>query len=592
MSLSKEQILLEYAKCINDTPYALKTYLQTYDNTQSKYVPLELFNDQVTLVKDYDTCEENIALKYRQAGVSTVTSAWASKRLVFAKKSKPEKILIIANKMDTAQEMGNKVRAFVDQWPSWLGVSFSVEKNSQRHFKLTNGCEVKAVATSKDALRGYTPTILIFDEAAYINADEDFWSACMASLSTGGKVIVISTPNGFDPIYYSIFSQAIKGMNDFRITEMYWFRDPRYSKDLKLIKCNDIVHYMLNRGDYNDSEIILDYSNIKVENRDFQEIKLKIENEGYKPYSSWFEAMAKKLKFDKRKISQELECNFLGSGDSVIPPETMKKIKETYIKEPENKFMGGAIWQWKEPVEGHRYIMGVDVSRGDSEDFSTISIIDFDAREQVLEYIGKVPPDVLAEIAFKWATMYNSFIVTDITGGMGVSTSRKLQELGYKNLYIDGVNPADKWKWDPKSQDKIPGINFNSKRVLIIQAFEEALRFDFALRSQRLFNELNTFVYVNGRPDHQKGQHDDLIMAFAMAVFVGETSFAQLEKATEQTKAMLESWTTEKNTFKDSSQNFNPGLPANVYNNMNYGRQEVTKSDYEKYLWLFGGGRV
>ena len=592
MSLSKEQILLEYAKCINDTPYALKTYLQTYDNTQSKYVPLELFNDQVTLVKDYDTCEENIALKYRQAGVSTVTSAWASKRLVFAKKSKPEKILIIANKMDTAQEMGNKVRAFVDQWPSWLGVTFSVEKNSQRHFKLTNGCEVKAVATSKDALRGYTPTILIFDEAAYINADEDFWSACMASLSTGGKVIVISTPNGFDPIYYSIFSQAIKGMNDFRITEMYWFRDPRYSKDLKLIKCNDIVHYMLNRKDYNDSEIILDYSKIKVGDRDFQEIKLKIENEGYKPYSSWFEAMAKKLKFDKRKISQELECNFLGSGDSVIPPETMKKIKETYIKEPENKFMGGAIWQWKEPVEGHRYIMGVDVSRGDSEDFSTISIIDFDAREQVLEYIGKVPPDVLAEIAFKWATMYNSFIVTDITGGMGVSTSRKLQELGYKNLYIDGVNPADKWKWDPKSQDKIPGINFNSKRVLIIQAFEEALRFDFALRSQRLFNELNTFVYVNGRPDHQKGQHDDLIMAFAMAVFVGETSFAQLEKATEQTKAMLESWTTEKNTFKDSSQNFNPGLPANTYNNMNYGRQEVTKSDYEKYLWLFGGKRV
>ena len=592
MSLSKEQILLEYAKCINDTPYALKTYLQTYDNTQSKYVPLELFNDQVTLVKDYDTCEENIALKYRQAGVSTVTSAWASKRLVFAKKSKPEKILIIANKMDTAQEMGNKVRAFVDQWPSWLGVTFSTEKNSQRHFKLTNGCEVKAVATSKDALRGYTPTILIFDEAAYINADEDFWSACMASLSTGGKVIVISTPNGFDPIYYSIFSQAIKGMNDFRITEMYWFRDPRYSKDLKLIKCNDIVHYMLNRGDYNDSEIILDYSDIKVGDRDFKEIKLKVENEGYKPYSSWFEAMAKKLKFDKRKISQELECNFLGSGDSVIPSETMKKIKENHIKEPENKFMGGAIWQWKEPVEGHRYIMGVDVSRGDSEDFSTISIIDFDAREQVLEYIGKVPPDVLAEIAFKWATRYNSFIVTDITGGMGVSTSRKLQELGYKNLYIDGVNPADKWKWDPKSQDKIPGINFNSKRILIIQAFEEALRFDFALRSQRLFNELNTFVYVNGRPDHQKGQHDDLIMAFAMAVFVGETSFAQLEKATEQTKAMLESWTTEKNTFKDSSQNFNPGLPANTYNNMNYGRQEVTKSDYEKYLWLFGGRRV
>ena len=591
MSLSKEQILLEYAKCINDTPYALKTYLQTYDNTQSKYVPLELFNDQVTLVKDYDTAEENIALKYRQAGVSTVTSAWASKRLVFAKKSKPEKILIIANKLDTAVEMANKVRSFVEQWPNWLGVGFSSEKNAARHFKLTNGCEVKAVATSKDALRGYTPTILIFDEAAYIDADEDFWSACMASLSTGGKVIVISTPNGFDPIYYSIYSQAIKGMNDFKITEMFWFRDPRYSKDLKLIKCDDIIHYMLNRTDYKDDEITIDYSNIKVSDRDFEDIKQKIEN-GHKPYSSWFESMSKKLKFDKRKISQELECNFLGSGDNVIPPETMKKIKENHIREPENKFMGGVLWQWKEPIVGHRYIMGMDVSRGDSEDFTTFIIIDFDEREQVLEYIAKVPPDIVAEIAYKWAIMYNAFIVTDITGGMGVATSRKLQELGYKNLYVDGVNPADKWKWDPKQEDKIPGINFNSKRVLIVQAFEEALRFGFAVKSQRLFNELNTFVYVNGRPDHQKGQHDDLIMAMAMAIYVGESSFSKLEKATEQAKAMIESWTTDKTMFKDSSQNFNPSIPVqnDMYNNRPY--TGPTKSDYENYSWLFGGRRV
>jgi hypothetical protein len=591
MSLSKEQILLEYAKCVNDTPYALKTYLQTYDNTQSKYVPLELFNDQVTLVKDYDTAEENIALKYRQAGVSTVTSAWASKRLVFAKKSKPEKILIIANKLDTAVEMANKVRSFVEQWPNWLGVGFSSEKNAARHFKLTNGCEVKAVATSKDALRGYTPTILIFDEAAYIDADEDFWSACMASLSTGGKVIVISTPNGFDPIYYSIYTQAIKGMNDFRITEMFWFRDPRYSKDLKLIKCDDIIHYMLNRADYKDDEITIDYSNIKVSDRDFEDIKQKIEN-GYKAYSSWFESMSKKLKFDKRKISQELECNFLGSGDNVIPPETMKKIKENHIKEPENKFMGGVLWQWKEPIVGHRYIMGMDVSRGDSEDFTTFTIIDFDEREQVLEYIAKVPPDIVAEIAYKWAIMYNAFIVTDITGGMGVATSRKLQELGYKNLYVDGVNPADKWKWDPKQEDKIPGINFNSKRVLIVQAFEEALRFGFAVRSQRLFNELNTFVYVNGRPDHQKGQHDDLIMAMAMAIYVGESSFSKLEKATEQAKAMIESWTTDKTMFKDSSQNFNPSIPVqnDMYSNRAY--TGPTKSDYENYSWLFGGRRV
>tara|TARA_R110001592_G_scaffold284886_1_gene553229 strand:+ start:1483 stop:3255 length:1773 start_codon:yes stop_codon:yes gene_type:complete len=588
MGLSREQALLEYAKCVKDTPYALKTYLQTYDNTQSQYVPLELFSDQKTLINDYDTYEENIALKYRQAGVSTVTAAWASKKVVTASKRKPEKVLIIANKLDTSQEFANKVRSFIDQWPTWFGITYSNEKNSQRHFKLSNGCEVKAVATSKDALRGYTPTILIFDEAAFIDADDDFWSACMASLSTGGKVIVISTPNGFDPIYYTIYDQALRGMNDFKITEMYWYRDPRYARDLQLIKCKDIIHYMLNREDYDDSKIIIRYVDIDPRERDYDDIKLKLAD-GYKVYSSWFEGMAKKLKFDRRKISQELECNFLGSGDNVIPSSTIDIMKQNYIQEPKNKFIGGSLWQWKEPVSGHKYIMGIDVSRGDSEDYTTFTIIDFDTREQVLEYLGKVPPDVVAEIAFKWATMYSAFIVIDITGGMGVSTSRKLQELGYKNLYVEGVNAADKWKYNPKTLDKIPGLNFNNKRVQIVASFEEALRHNFEIRSTRLLNELNTFVYINGRPDHQKGQHDDLIMAIAMAIYVGENSFTQLEKVTEQTKAMMESWLVNETPVKNTSGDFNPSLPAMPGGiNHNRNRGQATKQDYQDNSWLFG----
>ena len=588
MGLSREQALLEYAKCIKDTPYALKTYLQTYDNTQSQYVPLELFSDQKTLISDYDTYEENIALKYRQAGVSTVTAAWASKKVVTASKKKPEKVLIIANKLDTSQEFANKVRSFIDQWPTWFGISYSNEKNSQRHFKLSNGCEVKAVATSKDALRGYTPTILIFDEAAFIDADDDFWSACMASLSTGGKVIVISTPNGFDPIYYTIYDQALRGMNDFKITEMYWYRDPRYAKDLQLIKCKDIIHYMLNREDYDDSKIIIRYGDIDPRERDYEDIKIKLSN-GYKVYSSWFEGMAKKLKFDRRKISQELECNFLGSGDNVIPSSTIETMKQNYIQEPKNKFIGGSLWQWKEPVQGHKYIMGIDVSRGDSEDYTTFTIIDFDTREQVLEYLGKVPPDVVAEIAFKWATMYSAFVVIDITGGMGVSTSRKLQELGYKNLYVEGINTADKWKYNVKAMEKIPGLNFNNKRVQIVASFEEALRHNFEIRSSRLLNELNTFVYVNGRPDHQKGQHDDLIMAIAMAIYVGENSFTQLEKVTEQTKAMVESWLVNETPVKNTSNDFHPSLsalPGGINHNRNRG--QATKQDYQDNSWLFG----
>lgn len=579
MGLSKEAVIMEYAKCMKSTPYALKTYLQTYDNTVQKYVPLELFPDQISLVDDFENYNENIALKYRQAGVSTVTAAWSSKKLVFAKKNSPEKILVIANKLDTAVEVANKIRGFTEQWPSWVGVGFSAEKNSQRHFKLTNGCEVKAVATSKDALRGYTPTILIFDEAAYIEADDDFWAACMASLSTGGKVIVVSTPNGFDPIYYEIYDQALKGMNEFKISEMVWWKDPRYAKDLQLINVKDIIHYYLNRHEYQNTEII-DYNG---KEKNFEDIK-KLIKQGYKPSSYWYESMVKKLKYDKRKVNQELECAFLGSGDNVFDSNLLEKIKDSDIRDPETTMMGGGLWIWKEPEVGKKYIMGVDVSRGDSEDFSTFQIIDFDTREQVAEFIGKLPPDTLAEVCFKWGNMYNAFIVIDITGGMGVTTSLRLRELGYRNLYVDGVDMSNKWKFDPKINEKIPGINFNAKRVQIIATFEEYLRHGLVIRSKRLLGEMHTFVYINGRPDHQKGQHDDLIMSIAMAIYVGESSFTQLSKNMNQAKVMMESWSVNTTEMKQTSY-FNPITDMDENNH----RRQATKKDYENYLWLFKG---
>jgi hypothetical protein len=585
---SKIEHLKELARIMKDTPYALRTYLQTFDNTQKKYVPMDLFEDQIQLIEDYETYNENITRKYRQAGVTTVTAAWLSKKLQLAKPDNPERVLLIANKRDTAVEMANKVRHFLEQWPEWINVGFSPDKNSESRFRLNNGCEVKAVATSPDALRGYTPTILIFDEAAYIEAGEDFWAASMASLSTGGKIILISTPNGFDPIYYGVYDQAIRGMNDFHITDLRWFKDPRYTKDLRWVKCKDILHYMLNREQYNDDEVVRTDLDLK----DY----VKHIEDGYKPFSSWFEKMSKKFLYDRRKIAQELECDFLGSGDGVIPSDIQDNIAKNMIKVPIEKYMQGTLWQWKEPIQGHRYIMGVDVSRGDSEDFSSINIIDFDDREQVLEYVGKIPPDDLAAICYKWGILYEAFIVIDITGGMGVATSRKLQELNYKNLYIDGINTQNIWEYNRKAMDKIPGLNFNNKRTQIVAAFEEQLRKGFAVRSNRLLNELNTFVYLNGRPDHMKGTHDDAIMSMSMALYAGDLCFNQLERNTAKNVAMMESWTLSERTYEPEKSLYSYGTSFDqigsmgIDNNLIYHKDNpsnLPKDAYRQYNWLF-----
>jgi hypothetical protein len=77
-------------------------------------------------------------------------------------------------------------------------------------------------------------------------------------------------------------------------------------------------------------------------------------------------------------------------------------------------------------------------------------------------------------------------------------------------------------------------------------------------------------------------------MSIAMALYVGESSFSSLEKVTEHTKSMIESWTVTNNESVKNVIDFNPALPNFGYN----GRRESTsanREDYAKYGWLFGG---
>ena len=220
---------------------------------------------------------------------------------------------------------------------------------------------------------------------------------------------------------------------------------------------------------------------------------------------------------------------------------------------------------------------------------ASISFYNRDTIENnIFENVNGLPIGDIAQDIF--ISGNKAYIVIDITGGMGVATARKLQELGYRDLYVEGANTADKWKYNPKLLEKIPGITFNNKRSQIISAFEEALRHGFNIKSHRLLNELYTFVFVNGKPDHMKGKHDDLIMAMAMALYVGESSFSQLKKSDDMTKAMLNSWveSTEdkKETIVDlrpihNSETLNPRIRPYVNN----------EQLYREYSWLFGGGK-
>ena len=71
---TKVEILEEYAKCLKDPVYTIEKYLETFDKTQNMYVPFNMFHGQKELIRNLDSHNENICMKYRQAGVSTAAA--------------------------------------------------------------------------------------------------------------------------------------------------------------------------------------------------------------------------------------------------------------------------------------------------------------------------------------------------------------------------------------------------------------------------------------------------------------------------------------------------------------------------------------
>ncbi len=595
--LTTQEIYKEYARCITSPIYAIETYLETFDKTQEGFVQFKLFPRQKEIIYAYEGNRFNLVTKPRQAGVSTTTAAYMSTKVAFADKDNPEAILIIANKQELAFEFLGKIKDFLSQLPRWVWGSeyYGNIKNeaktifltdSKKEIKLPNGSRVKAVATSKDALRGFTPTYLIMDEAAYIDNGAEVFGAALTSLGTGGRATLISTPNGMDSLYYKTYEQSKSGRNSFHVSEMKWYEDLRYNKDLRWVKGDESV---------NETEFTFESYNRKV-------------LEGYKPTSSWYEEMCRGMNNDAKMIAQELDVSFIGSGGNVINEEYITLQETQNVRNP--KFTAGAegeIWIWEEPVEGHQYIMGVDVSRGDGEDSSTIVILDFTTMEQVMEYQGKIQPDLLAEIVEEYGELYKAYTVVDITGGMGVSTVLKLLEFDYKRLHYDTPNgkilSSKQKEIEAYSKDnKVPGFTVGSVRLPMVANFEYKIRTnEVKIRSIRLTSEMKTFVFKNGRPDHMDGYHDDLLMAMAMCLWILEHAFKNLEKLEKQTKAMLNGWlagaggTTQVSTELERGNGFvpkaNKGKSATPKPNFSPIVSKNMQDPTGQYMWLFSGSK-
>ena len=292
----------EFINCAKDPIYFIETYLSIFDQTQGiggLIVPFKLFDFQKELIKSFQENRFVVANKYRQGGISTTTCAYIAWYVMF---NRNRQAAIVADKLETATgELMSDVVDFIENCPVWLKPKTG--RNSIKNLKDTQKLKMydndsRLGAFASKSLRGMTPTLLFWDETAWAEKGDKFWTSAQPTLQTGGRAIMVSTPSGLDAVFYKTFQGARNKENNFHAVELWWFNDPRYNKDLVWLK---------NKGKTN--EIKLEDNGRSIKQR------IQLMDDGWEANSPWFEEQIRNANGDMRKIAQELLCvNF----DSVL----------------------------------------------------------------------------------------------------------------------------------------------------------------------------------------------------------------------------------------------------------------------------------
>lgn len=464
--MNKEQIIEEFKRCKEDPAYFISNYVKVTHPIRG-LVPFKLYPFQERILGDLEDNRFNILRKFRQAGCTTIASGWALWTVIF----QHHKTVVILSKGDAeSTEVLDRIKLMYDELPEWLKPKL-VEDNKHT-MRLANKSIIKSRSSGKQSGRGLSASILIVDEAAFIENIDTIWAAIYPTISTGGRAFVLSTVNGIGNWYHDVYSKAVEKKNSFNAIDIRWQEHPEY-------------HYT----------------------EGFEEIYEEMEKRGLDIHE-WEERTRSNMPL--KQWLQEYECSFLGTGDTYIEGEVLqqisKKTSENYYRKYNNRMR-----VWQDPEPHYTYLLACDTSLGRDRDYSAFHIFNTYNGQQVAEfYSNRTPINEFAQIINNEGLLYNLAYVVCERNTIGNNLIDWLwNELEYENLWFD-------------EKENI-GFQVTSKnREVILAELEEAVRTNFIkINSSRTLDELFTFVIKeNGRAEAEKNHHDDLVMSMALAVHV------------------------------------------------------------------------
>jgi len=467
----KDIIREEYIKCAKSPTYFMKKYCMIQHPTKGK-IPFHLYPYQEGALNDFQENDRTIILKSRQLGISTLIAGYALWMILF---QSDKNCLVVAIDQNTSKNLVTKVKVMFDSLPSWLKLK-AVESN-KLSIRLSNGSQIKAVSSTGTSGRSEALSLVIIDEAAFVDGAEDLWASLQQTLSTGGQGILLSTPNGTGNFFHKMWSRAEAGENMFKTLRLPWQVHPERNQEWR---------------DRQDAELGL------------------------------------------RLAAQECDCDFSTSGNTVISPELISYYTQTYVQEPiEKRGFDGNYWVWEFPDYTKNYIVSADVARGDGSDYSGFHVIDVESCRQVAEYKGHIGTKDFGNLLVAVATEWNNALLVIENANIGWASIQQVIDRNYQNIYYTYKQDAlDSDKFLTKGYDlaaktdMVAGFTMSHKtRPLVVSKMELFIREKSCIiRSKRLLDELFVFIWKAGRPEAAQGYNDDLVMCFGQGLWVRDTA--------------------------------------------------------------------
>ena len=482
----KEVIKEEYKKCLVDPIYFMKKYVKIQHPIRGT-VNFDLYEFQEKTLTDLVEHDFNIILKSRQMGISTLTAAYSLWLMVF---HKDKNVLCISINQETSKEIVTRVRFANDNLPSWLKVK--EQEDNRLSLRLTNGSQIKAVSSAGTSGRSSALSLLIIDEAAFIDNIAEIWLSSQYTLSTGGRAIMLSTPNGVGNFFHQTWIKAEAKENEFNTIRLPWHLHPERDQS------------------WRDKQTEL--SGVKG-------------------------------------AAQECDCDFATTGNGIVDAATIDFYKQSKVKDPiEMRGIDHGYWIWEYPDYSRNYIVSADVARGDGGDYSAFQVIDVESMTQVAEYKGQIGTKDYGNMLVTVATDYNNALLIVENANIGWAVLQQIIDRQYQNTFYSSADLqyvdverqlTNKINRDEKKM--IPGFTNSQKtRPLLISKLESYFRErSVEVRSLRFMDELAVFIWDGNKVAAMKGYNDDLVMAMSIGLWVRDTALKLRQQSMDLNRSML-----------------------------------------------------